>query len=241
MTAMKSSTFFFILAASVFLRPSLSLGQSSRNSSVISVEELAMPHKAARAFEKGTALIRKGNSQASLAYFRIAIDLAPTNYRPYHNLAVAQLNLGQLDDAAQNFQKSIDLTNGSFAPSLFGLSMVFYRRFEFLRAQSIIQRGLLVTPNSAFGKYCLGLVQFSLGHLADAERDALDALHLDATESGAYLLLAHVHERLHNPSAVIADVQSYLKLSPNGELQFDALALLQRAKQNSAHLSASLN
>lgn len=136
-----------------------------RNDSVVSVQELAMPRKAVHAFEKGTQLLLKGDLEASLPYFRQVIELAPSTYRPYHNLGLALYRLGQFDAAADNFQKSIDLTNGGFAPSIFGLSMVLYRRSDFLPAESLIQRGLLVMPYSAVGRYCLGLVQFSRPYL----------------------------------------------------------------------------
>jgi tetratricopeptide (TPR) repeat protein len=212
-----------------------------RNDSFVSVQELAMPSKAARAFEKGTRLLRHGDVEASLPYFRAVIEQAPSSYRPYHNLALALYRLGQLDAASQEFQKSIDLTNGGFAPSLFGLSMILYQRADFLKAESLIRRGLLVAPASGVGEYCLGLVQFSLGRVSDAERSALEALELDPAEADAHVLLAWIHERQHNPSAVLSDAQAYLKLDPNGALHVDALNLLHRAQQDLLRLSASLN
>jgi len=245
---MKSVGFFFLYVAFVLFSPAASSSQipapqnaTPRNDSVVSVQELAMPNKAARAFEKGTRLLLKGDPEASLPYFRAVIDLAPSSYRSYHNLGLALFRLGQLDAAAQDFQKSIDLTNGGFAPSLFGLSMILYQRSDFLHAESLIQRGLLVAPGSGVGKYCLGLVQFSLGRSSDAEHSAREALQLDPSEIDAYVLLAWIHERQNNPSAVLSDAEAYLKLDPNGPLHVDALNLLHRAQQDLSRLSATLN
>ena len=212
-----------------------------RNDSVVSVKELAMPRKAVQAFEKGTQLLLKGELEASLPFFRKSIEKAPDVYRSYHNLALALYRLGQLDAAAANFQKSIDLTNGGFAPSIFGLAMILYQRSDFLHAESLIRNGLLVAPGSPIGNYCLGLVQFSLGRISDAQRSALDAIRLDPHQTDAHILLARIHERQHNPSAVLTDAQTYLKLDPHGPLQADALALLQHAQQDLSRLSASLN
>jgi len=212
-----------------------------RNDSVVSVQELAMSRKATRAFEKGTRLLLKGDVAASLPYFRTVIELAPSFYRPYHNLGLALYRLDQLDAAAQDFQKSIQLTKGGFAPSLLGLAMVLYRRADFLQAESLIRRGLLVAPDSAVGKYCLGLVQFSLGHISEAERSALEALRLDPHQADALVLLARIHERQHNPSAVLTDAQTYLKRDPHGAFHSDALDLLHRAQQDISRTSASLN
>jgi len=119
--------------------------------------------------------------------------------------------------------------------------MIFYRRADFLQAESLIQRGLLVAPDSGVGNNCLGLVQYSLGHISDAERSALVALKLDPSETDAHLLLARIHERQNNPAAMLTDAQAYLKLDPNGALHADAQELVQRAQQALSRLSASLN
>ena len=212
-----------------------------RNNSVVSLQELAMPDKVERAFEKGTQLLLKGEVQASLPYFQKAIEQAPSYFRSYHNLGLAHYRLGQLDAAAQDFQQAIDLSNGGFAPSLFALSMVFYQRADFRQAESLLQRGLELAPGSGVGKYCLGLVQYSLGQISDAEKSALDALRLDPGEVDAHVLLARIHGRQHNPYAVMADAEAYLKSDPNGALHADALAMLHRAQQDVSRVSASLN
>lgn len=234
------SALLFLASLSLYPRPALAQS-STWHSSAISVQELTMSPKAARAFEKGSALLLKGEPQASIPFFQSVIDLFPNSYRPYHNLGLAHARIGKLDEAAAEFQKSIDLSEGAFAPSLFGLSMVFYQRSDFLQAKSLIERGLLVAPASAVGKYYLALVQFSLGHTGEAQRNALESLQLDPAQADVYLLLAHIHERLNDPSTVLQHVQSYLKLCPKGVLQSDALALLQRAQQDRARLSASLH
>lgn len=244
---MTPGRFFFLTALFVSLsRTCFSQSNSPQTTpaprnSVVSVDELAMPRKAARAFQKGAELLVKGDAQGSLAYFQEAIKQAPSSFRSYHNLGLAYYRLGQLDAATQNFQKSIDLSKGAFAPSLFGLSMIFYRQADLSSAESLIRQGLLVAPGSGVGKYCLGLVQYSLGRTLDAERSAREALTLDPNETDAYVLLAHIHERLHDPAAVLNDVHSYLQRDPNGALQPDALDLLHRAQLNLSRLSASLN
>jgi tetratricopeptide (TPR) repeat protein len=232
-----------LLAVNAVLVPSLSLAQTQPSgTATISVSELSMPQKAVNALNKGTALLMKGDAKGSLPYFKAVIELAPAaSFRVYHNLALAYYRLDQLDAAEANFQKAIDISKGSFAPSLFAMSMVLYRRGDLHHAESIAENGLLLTPGSGVGKYCLGLIQYSLGRLNDAERNARSALQLDAAETDAYVLLGHIHERLQNPSAVIADVQSYLKLSASRDLQSDAEDLLRRARQNPAPLAAALN
>jgi tetratricopeptide (TPR) repeat protein len=235
---MKPAALFFTIIVLSFA--TYTRAQSLRHDAVVSVQDLALPGKAVKAFTKGTELLSKGNAAASVEPFLKAIELAPASYRPYHNLALAYFRLGQLDAAAKNFQKSIDLTKSAFAPSLFGLSMILYKRADFADAKLLVDQGLAADPASAVGKYCLSLVQYSLGHLADSERSALDVI-AHGGESDAYILLAQIHERANNPTAVLADVQSYLNLSPNGVLRPSALEFQQRAQLQLAHQSASLH
>jgi tetratricopeptide (TPR) repeat protein len=217
---------------------SFSASAQSPQNNIVSVQDLALSGKAAKAFTKGTDLLVKGDNSASIEHLLKAIQLAPSSYRPYHNLALAYLRLGQLDQAAADFQKSIDLTKGAFAPSLFGLSMILYKRAEFLDAKLLAERGLDADPTSAVGKYCLGLIQFSLGHLPEAERSALDAI-ARGGQIDAYLLLAQIHARAGNPLAVLTDVQTYLTLAPAGALRPEALSLLESAQLELSPESAS--
>ena len=203
-------------------------------------QQLAMPTKATKAFDKGATLINKHDFEASLAYFQKAIELAPNLFPPYHNLALAQYNLGRLDDAAKNFEKAIELSKGTFGPSFFGLAMVLYERREFTEAQRAVQQGLLVDPGSPVGQFYLGLTQYSLGNTAEAQRNALEVVRSDPRISGGHLLLAHVHERLHDPEAVLADVDTYLKQTTDKDLRGDAVALRERAEQNLAHASDAI-
>jgi tetratricopeptide (TPR) repeat protein len=209
------------------------------SSTLVNVQELAMPPKAFRAYQKGSELLRKHESQASLVHFQRAIQLAPGLFPAYHNLALAFFELGRLDDALKNFQKAIELSKGSFAPSFFTLAMILYQRGQFAEAQGIVQQGLLADPQSAVGRYSLGLTQYSLGQTADAQRNALEALRIDPQIAVAYLLLAHVHERLRDPNAVIADVAAYSQGTSDNALQADALALLERAQRDLARASVN--
>jgi len=187
--------------------------------------------KAESAFAKGTRMLQQGDAQGSLDYFQRALARDPGYYRAYHNLGLANYELGHMEQAEGDFQKSIELTNGGYAPSQFGLAMMLCERQEFREAEKLIQNGLGMEPGSAIGKYLLGVVQFGLNRPAEAEKSAHDALWRNANQAEAYILLAKIHERNHNPNAVMAEVAAYLKLDPHGPLQGEASKLLQRARQ----------
>ena len=202
-----------------------------RSDSVVSVQELRVSGKAESAFARGTRMLQQGDAQGSLAYFRRALARDSGYYRAYHNLGLANYQLGNTEQAEGNFQKSIELSNGGYAPSHFALAMILCEKQEFREAERLIQDGLAMEPDSAIGKYLLGVVQFALNRPKEAEKSAYDALWRNANQAEAYILLAKIHECNHNPHAVMAEVATYLKLDPHGPLENEAGRLLQRARQ----------
>lgn len=234
---MRVSRFFMKTALAVFVAPLSCAAQQTEqatapgNDSVVSVQELRMSGKAESAFSKGARRLQKGDAQGSLAYFQRALLKDPGYYRAYHDLGLAHFQLGDTAQAEEDFQKSIDLTNGGYAPSQFALAMILCQKGDFQHAEALIQNGLVKDPGSAMGKYFLGLVQFALNRNAEAERSAHDALWRNAQQADAHILLAKIHEREHNPDAVVADVTAYLKLDTGGPLENEARALLKVAQE----------
>src|SRR4029077_3541604 len=138
-----------------------------------------------------------------LAYFDQAIAEFPGFYKAYYDLGIAHLRLGQTVEAEQAFQKSINLTGGGYAPPEFGMGMVLCEKQELEKAETVIQRGLDLEPGSATGKYFLGLAQFGLHHLVEAERSVREALLRKPNVAQAYFLLARIHQRQSNSPAVV--------------------------------------
>jgi tetratricopeptide (TPR) repeat protein len=202
-----------------------------KNDFIVSVQELKMSDKGRKAFAKGAALLEKGDAAASLAYFDEAIAEFPGFYKAYYDRGIAQFRLGHTIEAEQAFQISIDLTAGGYAPPEFGMGMVLCEKQELVQAESVIQRGLDLEPGSATGKYFLGLAQFGLNHLVEAERSLRQALLRRANFPQAYFLLARIHQRQNNSPAVVEDLQAYLKLDGHSRDSKQARAFLEQAQQ----------
>ena len=152
-------------------------------------------------------------------------------HEPRRDLGLAHYQLGETAQAEQDFQKSIDLTNGGYAPSLFALAMILCERQDFQQAERLIENGLIVDPGSSLGKYFLGLVQFGQNRTAEAEKSAHEALWRNVNQADAHVLLAKIYESTHNSYAVMAEASTYLKLDPHGPLEEQARQLIQRAQQ----------
>ncbi len=203
-TLMNASSFrsrlssFFL--ASIFISPAACLAQSEQSAAaksnyVVSVQDLRMSGKGQKAFDKGSRLLFKGDAAGSLVYLERAIAECPEHYKAYYDLGVAHFRLGHIADAELAFQKSIDLTGGSYAPPQFGMGAILCQKQEFGQAEKVLERGLDVEPGSAIGKYYLGWAQFALNRLVEAERNVRQALVRNAKLAEARALLETIHRR----------------------------------------------
>jgi tetratricopeptide (TPR) repeat protein len=211
--------------------PAAVAAAASTSNYVVSVQELKMAGKSRKAFDQGTRLLLKGDAAGSLPYFQRAIAEYPGHYMAYYNLGIAHYRLGHIADAEQALQKSIDLTGGAYGPPQFAMGMVLCEERDFRQAETVIERGLVVDPGSATGKYFLGWAQLALNRLVDAERSVRQALLRRANFADAYFLLARIHQRQNNAPAVVEDLNSYLKLDPHNPGNAQARALLEKTEQ----------
>jgi tetratricopeptide (TPR) repeat protein len=236
LSSLFASRFICSVAGAVLLFPAACLAQSASsvppiNDNVVSVQELRSPYKSQQAFEKGAKLLLKGDAAGSIAYFDRAIAKDPYYYRAHYDKGLAHFRLGHTAEAEQAFQKTIDLTGGRYAPADFMMGLILCQMRQFRQAETVIQKGLELDPGSALGKVLLGWTQFALNRPEEAERSAQQALFRKANLPEAYFLLAQIHHAQHNSSAVVADLQSYFRLDPNGPESNEAKALLASAMQ----------
>jgi tetratricopeptide (TPR) repeat protein len=182
----------------------------------VSVRELRIPAKARNALQSGLERLAKTDAAGSRTQFARAIAVFPGYYEAYYHLGVAELRLGRDQEAAEAFQKAIDLSNGRYAWAQFALGLVLCRRGQYAEAESVIGRGLEVDSNSAIGQFFLSIVLFDLNRLEEAEQSAREALLRNPGLALAYLTLADVHGRRHEFAMQLHDLDAYLKLAPDG-------------------------
>ena len=210
-----------------------------RTQYVVSVQDLKMAGKGHAAFDKGSRLLEKGDTQRSIKYLEQAIAEYPEHYEAYYDLGVAHFRLAQQAEAEQAFQKAIDLTKGNFAPPQFGLGAILCQKAQFPQAVTLLQRAVDLEPGSAVGKYYLGWAQFGLNRLIEAERTVEQALLRNTNLAEAYLLLAKIHRRQHNLAAMLKDLESYLKLEPRKEQVRSLAEQIKRATAQDADVVAA--
>ncbi len=187
-----------------------------RTDYAVSVRELKIPVKARNAFEKGLRRLAKNDAVGSRTQFVRATTTFPDYYEAYYHIGVADLRLGHEEEAAQAFQKAIDLSGGHYAWAQFALGLLLCRQGEYAEAETVIRKGLDVDGSPATGHLFLSVALFRLNRLEDAERSAREALLRKPGFALAYLVLADVHGRRGEYARELQNLDAYLKLEPDG-------------------------
>jgi tetratricopeptide (TPR) repeat protein len=204
---------------------------SPATSSVVSTRELRIPEKALRAFDKGTQFLATREPARSIPEFQRAIKAFPGFYEAYYKLGIAELDLQHTADAQAAFSKSIELSDSRFAPPYFALGLSLSNENQLPEAETSIRIGLGLDPDDAAGNFTLAWVLFSASRLADAEKSVRQAIQHSANFAMAYLLLAQIHRQQHNFLELVADLDVYLKIEPNGA-RSDAARLVRTQAQH---------
>lgn len=189
---------------------------SRRSAPSVSVRELSMPERARKAYNRGIDRLAKRDPAGSLVHFQRAASEFPNFYEAYYAMGLAQLNLGHEEEAQQAFQKSIDASGGYYAEPHFGLSALLCNRQRFTEAEPIIRKALKLAPGFGPGQFILAWALFGLNRLDEAEKNAHEALMRVPRLAPAHLLLANINNRRSDYFAALGELDSYLRLKPDG-------------------------
>jgi tetratricopeptide (TPR) repeat protein len=192
----------------------------------ISVHELSIPEHAVKSYRRGIDRLFKNDPAGSLIHLRRAASEFPEYYEAYHAIGLAQLRLGHEKDAQEAFQKSIDASGGYYAEPHFGLSAVLCNRQKFADAVPIIRKALELAPAFGPGHFILAWALFGLNRLDEAEQIAHEASILSPKFAPTHLLLANIYNRRTDYSAVLSELDAYLRLEPDGPMS-DQVRLVQ--------------
>jgi tetratricopeptide (TPR) repeat protein len=208
------------------LRKSGGEAQARGGGSAVSVHLLSMPTNAREAFDAGKQkLYHDKNPQGSLEEFQKAVTISPGFYEAFDQMGLAYLELGKSEDAEKAASKSIELSNDKYAAADFDLGAMLMNRRQFADGEKIVRHGLELDPSAWIGHYELGRALFYEKRVPDALKSAEQARSLQPNAAITYRLLALIHTSQHDESALLQDLDSYIRLDPDSAMGLRAKQL----------------
>jgi tetratricopeptide (TPR) repeat protein len=198
----------------------------------VSAHELSMPKKARELMSAGKKkLYVEKNAQDALEDFRSATAAAPGYYEACYQVGMAYLSLGKRDDAEASFRKSIELSGDNYSEAEVGLGTLMLDRRDFAQGEKTVRRGVELNPDYWLGQYELGRALLNLDKVAEALRAAEQAKSLAPSAAIVYRLLSNIHLRQKDYPALLADIDSYIKLDPDSAAGIRAKQLREQVAQ----------
>jgi Tfp pilus assembly protein PilF len=188
----------------------------SADGSTVSVHTLKIPDKARQEYQRGVACLVKQNTADSIPHLKKATQLFPGYYEAYYHLGVAEVRLHHDTEAMENFQKAIDLSGGRFALAQFAYGLLLSDDGKPEEGERIIRTGLESSPDSPDGHFFLSIALYAQNRFDEAEKSVREALLRKPQLADAYLILSDIHGKRSDYSAQLQDLDTFLKLAPNG-------------------------
>jgi chromosome segregation ATPase len=126
--------------------------------------------------------------------FELMVEQNPGHVPALCKLGVVQLKLDQPMDAAESFQRAVELDeNNPYAHRMLGYAYV--RIGDFAAAEKHVKRGVELAPDDAKSHLLLGTISYRLGDTAAAEENFKSAISADPVPSEPYFNLALIHAK----------------------------------------------
>src|ERR1700678_719894 len=200
---------------SVYLKPLPGNSPAPAPASSVSTHEMSMPQKARDLVAAGEKKIYQAkNPQGGLQDLEQAIAIAPGYYEAYYQTAMAYVSLGKSAEAEKAFRQSIDISGDKYGEAAVGLGALLVNSGNSAEGEKDIRHGIELNPNFWLGYYELGRVLLSQKNFADAGKAGEQARSLAPGSPIVYRLLSNVHLSEKNYSALLQDLDAYIKLDP---------------------------
>jgi len=142
----------------------------------------------------GFALFQQGKSQEAIVALEKAVLVDPKHWKSHNNLALASIDVGELEIAEAHYRDSLALKE---QPAIYNdLGFVLERQGLLDEAAAAYEKSIKLDPGSASANYNLGAMLARSGKFAEAERHLRAAIKADPAQAAAHRALAQVLEKL---------------------------------------------
>lgn len=205
-----------IFGMTVNLRP---VNEAAPGASTVSVRDLSIPAKAREAMNKGLILLyQKSDYAGSIKEFERAIKIFPNYYEAYGQIGFAYMAMKDAAHAEEALRQSIVVSQEHYADAFFLLAALFSSQKRFADAEPLARKAVDLAPESWHAQSEMAQALLGEDRPEDAEKYAQQAAKLQPDNPLLWLLLANIHGELRNDSALVEDLNTYLKLAPNGPM-----------------------
>jgi len=197
----------------------------------------AAKDKIAKLFGEGETAANAGDYDTAIAKFTEGLAMQPLCASCYGNLGVAYLNKKDYDNAEKNFKKAVEM-NPNDADSYNGLSNVYNAQKKFELAAEASGKAAAIVPPAAPGAigstggggnpdalYAQAANLFNAGKSPEAKALLEQVVKAKPDHADAHYLLGLIVSA-DDPKTAKTEIETYLKLSPNGSNAATAKAVL---------------
>jgi len=109
-------------------------------------------------FQKGIGLLERGKAGEARSIFEGLRHRYPEVSVIHNNLGVTYKRLGRLEEAAQSYQKAIDLQGGGYTEAHYNLAIVFREQGAFRKAEAVYKKVISLNPEFQDAHYNLAVL-----------------------------------------------------------------------------------
>jgi Tfp pilus assembly protein PilF len=170
------------------------------------------------AMEKGQELLFRGHDpEASVVYFKKAVQQDPWYGPGYMLLGLANMQLQHWSDAQWAFEEAGKVEPGN-AQAFLGVGSALNQQRRFAEAQKALEQSLELQPDSAEAHYELARSLAATGKWQAAEPHAKRAIELNSEYAGPHVLMGNIYLQQGDAAAALTEFKEYLRLDPEGSL-----------------------
>jgi tetratricopeptide (TPR) repeat protein len=177
------------------------------------MEEITAEFLDDKHFYRQGALADNFDYEASVKYYKRALEVNPSNLKARLNLGVAYREMGEDDLAEREWLKVIEgRLPGPMAHN--NLAILYLNRRQFDKAREMCEGAIEAWPDSAGAYLHLGMVNAVTGNLAGAEVRFREGIRLDPGNAKAHAILGSTLEQRGRPREALRHYRTALRHMP---------------------------
>ena len=194
----------------------------------------AAPKSARKEFEKGRRAWRENKPTEARKHLEKAIEEYPCYARAQAILAEVDFAEHKLESAEADYKRAIHC-DGTYSDAFYQLAQLYMTERRPAESEAILRQALRLSPSAWLFHYQLGNAQFVLGEYQQASQDFLIAQSLHPEMPAEFhIKLANIYLRMDEFPKALAEIDTYLRLSPDGPYAASARKISEKLRGGGA-------